>query len=70
MPFRGIQNLLHTRDQGSEGGNDNPTFRLVENFIEGVIDHAFRSRPTGAFSVGGISQQREHASARKFCHLL
>ena len=52
MPFGGFQNLLHARNQRSEGGNNNAPLSLVENLLESVIDHAFRGCPARAFCVG------------------
>jgi len=63
MLFCGLQNLLHARDEGREGGDDDPSLRPVENFFESVIDYALRSRPTRTFGIGGVGKQRQHALA-------
>src|SRR5205807_7970985 len=59
--LRHIEHDLQTMNGRGEGGNDDATRRLSEDFFEGRNDGTLRRRSSGNCRVGGIGKQSQHA---------
>jgi len=61
VALRGVNYLLHARDKGSKGSNNDASFRFAKNPIESRVDYLFGGRPARTLSVRGIRQQSQNA---------
>ena len=62
---RGIDHLLHTRNQRGESRHHYPPLGAAEYSVQRPVNHCFGLRPAGAVRVGAVRHQKQDAPLRE-----